>query len=68
MNDVPLVQELSRLDKLPQIALCLQLCQSLPPLKELIERLVVAELDDNIDVICVFEGPLKLHAVLAAFP
>jgi hypothetical protein len=45
-----------------------ELCQSFPPLKELIERLIVAELNHNIDVISVFEGPLELHAVLAALP
>lgn len=61
MYDFPCVKELGSPDQLLQIALDLQLGQSLASFEDLIHGLVVAQLEDNIDIICVLKGPLKLN-------
>ena len=55
------VKELSSPNELFEIALYFELSQAPPAFKELIKRLVVAQLEDNVDIILVLEGPLKLN-------
>jgi hypothetical protein len=59
--DFPGVKELGGADELPQVALDLKLGQALASLEDLGHGLVVAQLEDNVDIIRVLKGPLKLN-------
>lgn len=61
MYDFSLVKVFGSPNQLLQIALDLKLGQSLASFEDLVQRLVVAQFEDNIDVICILKGPLKLN-------
>ena len=64
MNDLSIVQKLSCLDQLPQIALSLQFGYSFPSFNQLVERLIVTQLKYHVHIILVFKCPLKLDTIL----
>jgi hypothetical protein len=68
MDDAFGVKELSRLNNLLEVALNLDLCQLLPPLQQIIERLVGAQLHNYVDIVFVLERALELHDIFTAVP
>ena len=61
MYDFPGVKEFGGPDELPQVALDLEFGEALASLEDLGHGLVVAQLEDNVDIIRVLKGPLKLN-------
>ncbi len=51
---------------LRQVILDLDFCESLPALDELIESLVGAHLQQDVDILVILEHMLELHDVLVA--
>lgn len=66
MDDLVLVEVHQRRDNLRQVVLHLHLGQSLPPLQQLIQGLVGADLQQDVDVLVVLEDVLELDEVLLA--
>ena len=63
MNDLLLVDILQSTDDLVAIILCFHFSYSLSPLYQLVQSLVRADLQQNIDVLGVLEGVFEAHHV-----
>lgn len=61
MYDLMRMHILERPDDLDGVALDLDLVQTLPPPEQLVHRLVLAELQQNVHVLVVFEEMFKAH-------
>ena len=60
MNNSVRVQVFEGIDNLHGVALNLQFMKSLPPLEQLIHALIVAELEQDINIVAIFEKMHKL--------
>lgn len=66
MDDLVLVEVHQRRYDLRQVVLHLHLRQSLPPLQQLIQGLVSADLQQDVDILMILEDMLELDDVLLA--
>lgn len=64
VDDAVRVEEPQCTDHLAGVTLDLELVQALAPLQQLVETLVLAELEQNVDALAVLEKVLKLRNVL----
>lgn len=67
MNNILFMNIFRRSDKLMHIILDLQLCQSLSPFDEFIQRLIFTQLQNDIDELGVFEAVLESDYILGLY-